>query len=156
MNRSLFGAPAPLLVMEVDSEVTVSVGNGSGSTNSSIRIFSTIVRNVGSAITYATSAANAASFTINEAGLYDLYWNDSYSGGGGALGFSLNSTQLTTSISSITAANRLAYVATPTAATVLSLSRTVRLAVGDVIRPHHSNSFDGTTLSVFSIRKVGA
>lgn len=46
--------------------------NGFGATNTKHRRYTTVKTNVGTAITYADSAANGATFTINEAGDYTI------------------------------------------------------------------------------------
>lgn len=140
-----------------DHEVYVTTGNGYGSTNTCIRRFTTTQRSVGTAITYADSAANGASFTINEAGDYLIQWADVNSGGAAYLGFSVNSSQLTTSISSITAANRLAICQTPAAGVAGMVSAVYRAAVNDVIRPHAFTNLDSTGVqSWFRIKKVNS
>jgi len=139
--------------------VTVTTGIGYATTNTMIRRYTTIQENVGTAITYADSAALGASFTINEPGLYEIYRIDSNNGGSLNYGVSLNSAALTTSIVSITAATRVLYgshgtvVGDPTT----PICRTLSLTTGDVIRPHDDAAADDTTAlkSVFSIRKVG-
>lgn len=146
---------APQLVG--NHEVTVHTGNGYGSTNTMIRRFSTVLTNVGTAVTYADSATNGASFTINETGLYSLYYSDNTAGAGISWGISVNSAQLTTSILTINIADRLAGVASTQASELSALTRTVRLVAGDVVRPHTNGAASpGTTnQTYFSIRKVG-
>lgn len=61
---------------ENDSEVRVGGGNGTGTTNSTIRRFSNVLQNFGTAITYTDSATLGASFTINEDGEYDITYLD--------------------------------------------------------------------------------
>lgn len=141
-----------------DHAVIVTTGNGYGSTNTKIRRYTTTQSSVGSHITYADSATNGASFTIaaGGAGLYSIYVLDYNSSALGAHGASKNSTQLTTDIVSITAADRVLSVL---GSTGQPCSITTRLAEGDVIRPHHgSGSLPDTSIaarSVFAIRKVG-
>lgn len=139
-----------------DHEVTVTTGNGFGSTNTKIRRYTTAQRNVGTAITYADSAANGATFTINEAGLYEIYTLDTRTTGGLAFGVSVNSNQLTTSIDSITASHRVAYVNNLTNAEATPVTRVLRLAAGDVVRPHGDGAADSASAvtSVFSIKKI--
>lgn len=139
--------------------VTVTTGNGHGSTNTAIRRFTTTQGSAGTAITYADSATLGASFTINEAGIYEMYYLDAYSGAAAiSFGISLNSTQLSTGILVITAANRMGVTSVPPVAdTPSALTRVLRLASGDVIRPHTDTTPNVTTVSrtMFSIRKVG-
>lgn len=137
-------------------EVTVHTGNGYGTTNTCVRRFTTVLVNTGSGITYADSAANAGSFTINETGLYEVYYQD----GGSAsnyIGVSVNSSALTTTLDGVPVANRVAMAWMPSASRVTSVARTMRFTAGDVIRAQAGNgSIDLTSnLVCFSIRKVG-
>lgn len=138
------------------SIVTLNAGNGHGSTNTKIRRYTTTEVNTGTAITYADSATNGASFTINEPGLYEIYCTEVGDAGGWMMGISLNSAQLTTNINTITATDRKGFMYLITAAAVTSLTRVLRLAAGDVIRPHTNGSPTSTAASegVFSIRKL--
>jgi hypothetical protein len=115
---------------------------GHGSTNTRIRRFVTTVTSVGASITYADSAANGGSFTINKAGVYSIHYKDR-SSTDCRFGVSLNSAQLTTHIESITNANRLVNTQGPTA-TIQECSVTASLASGDVIRAHDNNASDVT------------
>lgn len=137
-----------------DHEVVVHTGNGHGSTNNKIRRFTTTLTSTGTAITYADSAANGASFTINETGLYSVYYADAHSAGGEPHGISVNSSQLTTAINVINAADRLGSVYVTTA-NPIPMSRVVKLTAGDVVRPHTGGVQDGaSSLILFAIRKV--
>lgn len=141
-----------------DHSITVTTGNGYGSTNDKIRRYTTTQSSTGTAITYADSAADGASFTINQAGMYEVYIVDARNAGIGILGISLNSNQLTTSIQNITAINRVAITETAGAGGQRnSVTRVLRLAAGDVIRPHTDGAMDSSApaASMFSIRRVG-
>jgi hypothetical protein len=138
--------------------IVVNTGNGSGSTNTAIRRFSTTQLSVGTAITYADSAAAGASFTINDDGIYAMTYQDLSIGGSSTFGISINSSQLTTNIVSITAANRLAITREPSGGIPGVVTCVERLVSGDVIRPHENNvaGMDGSSnLVKFSIRKIG-
>ncbi len=141
-------------------EVVVHTGNGHGSTNTKVRRFTTTLTNVGTAITYADSAANGASFTINEAGLYAIFYSDRRTDAGCYVGASVNSAELTTVIATIAVANRI-MVTRASESTVDNdtgaVSRVIRLAVNDVVRPHTDGSLDDTTpRDTFAIIKVAA
>lgn len=137
-----------------DSCVTVHTGNGHGSTNTKIRRFTTAMINVGTAITYADSAANGGAFTINEAGMYSIFYADTPTAAD-TMGASVNSTQLTTNINSITLTNRLMMTIGASAYTI-SVSGVFLLAVNDVIRAHTGGGPSDITDKVwFSIRKIG-
>ena len=140
-----------------DHEIALHTGNGHGTTNTVIRRFTTAMTNTGTAITYADSATLGAALTINETGLYSIYYSDVASVVVNRLfGVSVNSAQLNTAIDLIAVANRLAISVNAVADMPTSLSRSVRLTAGDVIRPHTTGFNNGTLNNVFfAIRKVG-
>jgi len=144
-----------------DQHVIVTTGNSNGGTNTSIRRFTTTLSSAGNAITYADSAGNGGSFTINEAGLYEV----SYIDGGNASdaifrhGISVNSAELSTAIDSITNANRLGMSVSysPSAVVCSCVCVTHRFAAGDVVRAHTGTNAPNNTTAAgtrFSIRKV--
>ena len=118
------------------SYVWVDSGNGHGSSSTKIRRFTNTRSSIGSAITYADSATLGASFTINENGIYSLFYSDSYGAGGAQIAFSINTTAPTTNPSSLSVTELVALSNSPSATTVNSLSITRRLRAGDVIRAH--------------------
>jgi hypothetical protein len=135
------------------SEVVVHTGNGHGSTNTKIRRYTTIQKNIGSAVTYADSATLGASFTINEDGIYCMQTGD-YAVTTANVGISKNSTQLTTDVGSINAADVL-VIGQSVNAFVGTVSVCAVLAAGDVIRPHHNgNHISNDLYARFSIVKV--
>uniref|UniRef100_A0A6M3M7U3 Putative tail protein n=1 Tax=viral metagenome TaxID=1070528 RepID=A0A6M3M7U3_9ZZZZ len=137
--------------------VRVQTGNGNGSTNTAIRRFTTVEVNTGTAITYADSATLGASFTINSDGIYAIEYQDAPSAAQ-EFGVSRNSTQLSTTISTITpVATRVFYWGSGTAFFPGHISGVVRLTAGDVIRPHTSTTAPSSSagLNFFQIVKVG-
>lgn len=132
-----------------DHVVTVHTGNGHGSTNTKIRRFTTAMTNTGTAITYADSAANGASFTIVTGGIFAITYQETDDSGD--FGISVNSAELTTSVRSILIATRRALASSVgSQATAI-----VRLIATDVVRPHTDGSQTGATDTVyFSIRKI--
>jgi hypothetical protein len=137
-----------------NSEVWLYGGNGFGSTNTKIRRYTTTSINTGSDITYADSASNGASFTINTAGRYSITITDANSGANVQIGISKNSSQLTTSIMSITAANFVAAGPTGGAGFTGCVSVVLNLAVNDVIRPHGAGTLTNDTSSLVTFRIV--
>ena len=131
------------VVVSTKSYVIADSGNGHGSTNTRIRRFSNST-SVGTAITYADSASNGGSFTINEDGLYFMRYTDSYTGGGATIGISVNSNQLTTSISSITKTDRYAFIGTTDTGDIVNCSVVRHLSSGDVVRAHTNGNPDET------------
>lgn len=137
-----------------NGQVRVANGNGHGSTNTCIRRWTNTTASVGTAITYADSAANGGSFTINEAGVYAVTYADR-STGTGYLGISLNSTQLTTSIDSITAVDRYGFAYVAAANHQEFVTALIFCRIGDVIRAHDDGSMDNTgVFSFFSVTQV--
>lgn len=138
------------------NSIRVHTDNGFGSTNTAIRKFSNVAHNLGTAITYTSSATDGDSFTINESGIYAVSFSDNFSVAA-HIGISLNSSQLTTSISAINIADCLSLTYTPSGAAAGAPSWTGYLKAGDVIRPHCGVSLTNSTVSgeTFSIAKVG-
>jgi hypothetical protein len=139
-----------------NSMIRLHTGNGHGSVNNKIRRFSTTVADLGNAITYTDSATDGASFTINEDGVYFMNYNDVLSSSSENIGFSLNSTELTTAIGSlITVEDRLNYVTSASAAFSGSTSWSGKLKRGDIIRAHTGGNANATTRASFTITKIG-
>lgn len=128
--------------------VRVKIGNGFGSTNTKIRRFTTNVETVGSAITYADSAADGASFTIAEDGVYSFHYSDQHSTAAASLGVTRNSTELTTNVNAVTEADLLVWANTPAAAITGMVSTSAYCRAGDVIRPHTDGISDAASNSV--------
>lgn len=138
------------------SYVYLSGGSGHGSSGTAIRRFTTADANVGGAITYADSATTGSSFTINETGLYAMGWHDRMSGGGNVLGFSVNQSDLTIAVESLSWPQRLFY--NNSASTTESLSFAIALLTsGDVLRfndgGRNNDSAVGATLAY--VVKIG-
>jgi hypothetical protein len=146
--RALVEADLPA----IQGQVRLNGGNGYGSTNTCIRRFTTAEVNTGTAITYADSATNGATFTINSDGLYAISYADGPTADN--IGISLSSNQLTTSISTITAAHRLIFSAVPASQTG-QCSITTRLVATDVIRAHSAGNQGNVNLVKFEIIKIG-
>lgn len=142
--------------------VRLTGGNGAGSTKTRIRRFTTTAINTGTAITYADSATDGASFTINEAHWYGINYQDKSSANVATnyyLGLSLNFSD-TDGIELMTAENRLAISrlanGTPTAEWG-SVQLLRYFNEGDVIRPCLSSNYstlDTTALVSFDIFKL--
>lgn len=140
------------------SEIAVNTPNGYGSTNNKIRRFQVTpyINNGGSDITYADSATNGGSFTINVGGVYGItYSGDRSSSGSATMGASVNSNQLTTSIGAITASNRLMATNTSGASNFSECCVVARFAANDVIRPHTDAALTETTdLASFRVTRI--
>lgn len=136
--------------------VRLNTANGYGSTNTKIRRFTNTVTNTGSDITYADSATNGASFTINTSGVYAISHTDQFTTGGGHAGISINSNQLTTNIVSITASHIGATGYIANANETVCASVTLYLTAGDVVRCHTNGEAAGTLTNAtqFCITRV--
>jgi len=117
------------------SEIWLNTGNGMGSTNTKIRRFTNNPKAIGSAITYADSATLGASLTINEDGVYAMGYTDGSTSTTAFFGFSISSTELTTDIQTITAADRV-QLSMNVSTDFGHVGATVYLSAGQVIRPH--------------------
>lgn len=121
-----------------NQEAYVTTDNGMGSVNTKIHRFTTQQSIQGTNITYADSATNGASFTINVTGGYSLVFQSS--GSSAQIGWSLNSSQLTTNLGSIAASAILGYA---DGTGNLSCSVDAYLTAGDVVRPHGNGAAIG-------------
>jgi len=139
-----------------NSMIRLHTGNGHGSVNNKIRRFSTTVADLGNAITYADSATDGASFTINEDGVYMVSYSDT-AAASSYRGISLNSSELTTNIVTITTtADRLAVGTTPDASTPTVVAWSGKLNKGDILRPHTDGVAESAASRVaFTISKIG-
>jgi hypothetical protein len=134
---------------ESDSSVRVDTANGYGSTATKIRRFSNVRDNIGTDIEYTDSATDGASFKVRSSGVYHISYSDNVNG---AVGISLNSTELTTNISTISVSSRLALENDLTA----GIAWAGYLKAGDIIRPHTEGGAATVNDRVnFTISKVG-
>jgi len=146
--------PAALRGGPIQSMVRLQNHAGYGSTNTVIRRFTNVITNVGSDITYADSATLGGSFTIVNAGVYAITTTYSHSADTNQ-GISVNSAQLTTDVSTITAANRLVSARDGAASGVVLCSWTGYLSAGDVIRAHGDAAAVGNAaLATFTITRI--
>ena len=125
------------------SYVRLNTANGYGSTNTVIRRFTNIVNNVGTDITYADSATLGGTFTINTNGVYSVSYSDQFNASAW-LGLSFNSTQLTTSILSISITDILSASTTSALNLPATTSSTFYAAATTVIRAHTQGTASGS------------
>jgi hypothetical protein len=135
------------------SMVRLNTANGYGSTNTVIRRFTNVVANQGTDITYADSATNGATFTINTNGVYAISYDDSFTAASNS-GISLNSTQLTTSIALINIADVVSQTTHDAANHPYNSAATLYLLSGSVIRAHAGANTTGTVPATFTITRV--
>ncbi len=136
----------------------VSNGSGYGSTNDKIRIFDNVEVDVGSDISYATSASLGDSWTINRKGNYSITYADYAAGSGGkGAGISVNASALTTGIGSLSYADGYrGYDYSASGDQVRLISISIPLEVGDVVRAHSYGDFQANqgTIQFFNICRV--
>lgn len=137
------------------SYIRLNTANGYGSTNTVIRRFTNIVNNVGTDITYADSATLGATFTINTAGVYSVHHNGAFSVAAD-FGISIDSTQLTTSITSINISNVLAGCTSSAGSYGMVASAIFYAAATSVVRAHCSATASGgsANFTQFTIARV--
>lgn len=137
-------APSEISLFPVErsvprSEVWVNTTTGFGSSGNKIRTYSNTQLSMGSAITYTSDTTNGDYFTINEDGLYSMTAVDGNSGGLSTIGFSRNSSQLSTSLIAISDADNLVFNIT-ISGQYGTVGVTTYLTAGDVIRVHTDGS----------------
>lgn len=139
-----------------NSTIRLHTSNGWGSTATQIRRYTTAVQNQGTAITYTDSAADGATFTINESGMYAISVYDNFSSATRYMGISLNSSELTTGIISISTADRLSVGAGDGSNVPANANWVGYLQKGDVVRPHGDGAATSSAARAgFTIAKVG-
>jgi hypothetical protein len=135
-----------------DHEVIAHSPSGYGSTNTKRRKYSTVHRNVGTAITYVSDAALGDTWTINEAGAYFIQRQEQ-PGSASYGGVVLNPSSGTANYSGLGFAEKLGAIGAGAAANQYGSITTIRnLIAGDVIAMHDDPSlFGGTSNSNFVI-----
>ena len=137
------------------SMVRLHTALGYGSTNTMIRRFNNVVTYQGSDISYVDSATLGATFTVNTNGVYAVSYNDQFTVSS-YVGLSLNSSQLTTGIYAITAADILSIAWQVYAQGSVVAQWTGYLPAGSVVRAHTWGTASGTnpTNCQFTIVRV--
>lgn len=137
------------------SWVEVRDGNGHGSTNTAIRRFTTVVANNGGGdIIYADDSSAGASFTIQNTGLYHIAYDDNDAGTSFRAGISVDSSQLTTTVSAVAASRVLGFM-TRAADNNGAISFMKVLFGGSVVRAHTNTTVSGTDdRTKFTITRV--
>lgn len=141
-----------------DSYVRLNSPNGFGSTNTRIRRFTNAIDNVGTDITYADSATNGTSITVNSSGIYAFSYCEEGNTGAPLFGLSLNSASLTTNIEALTNTEIMALSNAGTGNDRQCIAWTGYLDASDVVRPHTNESGGGTfitaNISTFTVSRV--
>jgi microcystin-dependent protein len=144
---------------ESDSCVRVVGANGYGSTNTSVRRFSSVDTNLGTDIVYTDSASLGGSFTVAVTGIYSISFSDTsnVSGTQSAISIQKNSTTFSQTADSTTLAmDNDRYNTNATIVRLLNASWTGTLVAGDVIRAvNDAANVNGASAASFTISKVG-
>ena len=145
-------------VTAVQSMVRLIGSNGYGTTNTAVWRFTTQVTNQGTDITYAASAANGDTFTVNTNGVYAITYCNQYNTGT-YMGLSLNATgsDLTTSIVNLAASKIVAFSTTATSNYPIAVSWTGYLPSGSIVMAHNGVSSVAGTITAgvnFTITRV--
>lgn len=133
----------PSLGQLAQDEILMTGGNGSGSTNTMIRVFTTTVTNTGASMSLTNSAANGFSILINERGWYSFEFGDKHATGPYYYGITKNTAQLSTAFPSITDKSTVIAMGANESAGQHAATGFALLEVGDIIRPH-GNANTGT------------
>lgn len=128
---------------------------GMGAVNTAILRFTNTESNTLVGVTYADSANDGMSVTVDVPGLYWISPIVGSSGGAIVHGISKNSNQLTTSIAGITAAHQLSRVSTAAANAYMAAPVVARLAAGDVLRAHSLAGISPVAGVQFIMTRVG-
>lgn len=133
--------------------------SGHGSSNTKIPYFTTLNRNQStqggayiSTYTVANSATTGFSHTQTSGETLWMFEFGINYNTDAAIGLSLNSNQLTTSIAAITLANVLALIHTSGSGFTARVTTVVRLVPGDVVRPHTAGGTFGTDENGFMFK----
>jgi hypothetical protein len=129
-----------ILLSILISYLKFDTGNGYGSTNSRIRRLANLSDSLGSDLSFVDSPSLGLSITVNASGIYSIYYADrNNTAAGGDFGISLNG-DVTVDISGLAENERIALQGITATGQAISVSTTIRLNAGDVIRPHTSLS----------------
>ena len=128
------------------SEIVATTASGHGSGSTRIRRLTVQSEARGDAIDWADDSVLGTTFLINRSGMYYMSFVDA-SSVTGEIGISKNSSQLTTGIRSITAADRVALSEISFGGGDMMCSAVVRLNIGDVLRPHTDATPDAGSIA---------
>ena len=136
-----------------DLVCTCITGNGSGSTLTTVRLLTTTqVNTLGAVVTH--SATNGTSIELVEAGLYEVFAQDHYTGSTPASIYWGVGKNITTGIATPGNTGTLCLTA-PGSGGVSTISRVFYGAAGDVIRlMNNGNYYNGVDYVILSVRKI--
>jgi len=128
---------------------------GRASTNTAVLYWTTVVVNQGSDITYTQSTTSGDSFTINTSGVY-AFSGSAFFGSSNNFALTLNGSQLTTNVTSLTQSTVLASTTNSANGNSIGLNWTGYLASGSVVRfqTETTASISATTPSVVTAVRI--
>lgn len=134
-----------MLEERISCQLRLDTYAGHGSSDTKIMQFTNSQEDYGNLFSHNHGSYGTAGLeiTIEKSGKYNFSYCLSYSVGNNIFGFSLNSSQLTTNITSITAADILQYDRVDNAATQGGCSWEGYLDKNDIVRPHGVGSAVG-------------
>lgn len=143
--------PHPVGISSENNEVVGHTGNGYGGSSSgdtTIRNYATVTTQ-GTAIRYVPRTTTTADyFEIMESGLYSAYRSDYRASASSSVGFSLNTTQTSTDLGSITNYTTEALAENTTVSNFVgSVAVTFHANRGDILRAHDNGSHSTSTSS---------
>lgn len=142
-----------------DNNIYVDAPSGHGATNTTVRLYSAVRRNVG-LVTYASSANEGSSFTVaaGGAGAWKMCAVEYRAGTAPKVGITVNGASLATSIATVTRANGRRAYASPSSSTTSAVACTIeKLADADVVRVQTTGNEDDTSArSSFWMTRLGA
>lgn len=144
-GQGCFGVPSRRALV-LNNEVLVYGSPGNGSAATSVLRFTSIAKNIGTAITYAVSAVTGDSFTINSPGVFFVELSlDPAGAGGPEIGISVDSIQLTSNVSAMPISNQVVFQVRQlsTSGVQVVCSTTTNFNQGDIIRAHTNAGTNG-------------
>lgn len=132
----------------------VRVTDPTPSTPATTRTFATTISNIGNDIVYQRDAVSGDAFRIVSPGVYAMTYCENFSAGA-YLGISLNA-QVAVDVTSLPQKNVLVYTQAPSANVPVTVSVTVPLMSGDIIRAHSTANNTGSagSFKIFTIARV--
>jgi hypothetical protein len=155
------GLAQSALIKESDSYLRITDFTPAlGTTNTRIftLISGTVRDNIGTDIQYLDDAALGARFIIQSDGIYTFNFSQDLGTSAAGVGFSVNSTQLSTNFSSINGVNKLTSGYDTGTNNIANVSATAFLKEGDVVRLHSESTVGnvGAGFAALTITKQGS
>jgi hypothetical protein len=130
-------------VQEADSNLQINgFTPAKGSTNTAIVTISSgsIAKNIGNHIVWSSSATLGDTFTATKSGVYSFSFSSDLGSASDRIGFSKNSSQLTTAVTAINSFDRLLTGIDVGSTGTINCAWTGLLVIGDIVRLHSSTT----------------